>query len=363
MSQLNELKKELEELKSKVDQGFDRLDILKKEETLAEYEKEMALPEFWSDSAIAQEVTKKHAKLEKQLKPWIELAKNLQDMAEMIELDDNSMNDELENQLSGYTKTYNDLEFELNFSGTYDSHDALVSMQSGAGGTDAQDWAQMLQRMYVRWAEDNDYKVELLEESVGEEAGIKSATLTISGPYAYGKLRGEHGVHRLVRLSPFNSAASRETSFAMVEVVPQIDEPDEVEIDEKDLRVDSFRASGHGGQSVNTTDSAVRVTHTPTNIVVSIQNEKSQIQNRETAMKILRSKLAQLAAEQHEEKISKLKGPNKEAAWGNQIRNYVMHPYTQVKDTRTNHAESDTKAVLDGKLNPFIESFLSSGEL
>ncbi|MDX1766017.1 MAG: peptide chain release factor-like protein, partial [Candidatus Saccharimonadales bacterium] len=190
-------------------------------------------------------------------------------------------------------------------------------------------------------------------------AGIKSATLSISGPYVYGKLKGEHGVHRLVRLSPFNTAQSRETSFAMVEVIPQIDEPDEVEIDEKDLRIDVYRSSGHGGQSVNTTDSAVRVTHIPTNIVVAIQNEKSQIQNREVAMKILRSKLAQLAQEQHQEKISELKGPSKEVAWGNQIRNYVMHPYTQVKDTRNNHTESDVKAVLDGAIDDFIEAYLS----
>jgi len=352
---------ELQLLKDKVDRAFDRLDVLKKEETLKEYEKEMALPEFWSDSALAQEVTKKHAKLDKQLKPWIELSKNLQELYELSQLEDKSMLEELEKQLNDFQKVYDDLEFELNFSGPYDDHDALVSLQSGAGGTDAQDWAQMLQRMYTRWAESHKYKVELLDESAGEEAGIKSATLSISGPYVFGKLKGEHGVHRLVRLSPFNTAKSRETSFAMVEVVPQIDEPDKVEIDDKDLRIDVYRSSGHGGQSVNTTDSAVRITHIPTNIVVAIQNEKSQIQNREVAMKILRSKLAQLADEQHQEKISELKGPSKEVAWGNQIRNYVMHPYTQVKDTRSSHTESDVKAVLDGSIDNFIEAMLQKG--
>lgn len=217
------------------------------------------------------------------------------------------------------------------------------------------DWTAILLRMYLRWAEKAGYKAELLEESTGDEAGIKSAVVSISGVNAFGKLQGEHGVHRLVRLSPFNADNLRQTSFAMVEVLPQIDAPDEVEIDEKDVRIDTFRASGHGGQSVNTTDSAVRVTHIPTNIVVSIQNEKSQIQNKEVAMKILRSKLAQLQMEQHAERISELKGPNQEAAWGNQIRNYVLHPYTLVKDTRTKFEVKDAQKILDGDLDPFLK--------
>lgn len=218
----------------------------------------------------------------------------------------------------------------------------------------------MLLRMYTRWAEKSGLKVELIEQSTGEEAGIKSAALSISGSYAYGKLQAEHGVHRLVRLSPFNSDNLRQTSFALVEVLPQIDVPEEVAIDEKDLKIDVYRAGGHGGQSVNTTDSAVRITHLPTGIVVAIQNERSQLQNRETAMTILRSKLAQLQIEQHKENIAELKGPNQEAAWGNQIRNYVLHPYTLVKDTRTKYEERDAAGVLDGRIDGFIEAYLNA---
>ena len=215
----------------------------------------------------------------------------------------------------------------------------------------------MLLRMYVRYAEKEGWQVATVEESAGEEAGIKSVTLEISGNFVYGKLKGEHGVHRLVRLSPFN-AESRETSFAKVEITPKIDKPEELEIDEKELKIDVYRSGGHGGQSVNTTDSAVRVTHLPTGIVVAIQNERSQLQNKETAMTILRSRLAQLQMEQHAEKVSELKGPNEQAAWGNQIRSYVLHPYKQVKDLRTEHVSSDPDKVLDGDLAPFVTAYL-----
>ena len=217
----------------------------------------------------------------------------------------------------------------------------------------------MLLRMYVRWAEQNGYAVRLIDESPGEEGGIKSATLEIQGQFAYGKLKSEHGVHRLVRLSPFN-AESRETSFAKAEVMPEIDKPDVVAIDEKDLKIDVFRSGGHGGQSVNTTDSAVRITHLPTGLVVAIQNERSQLQNKETAMTILRSRLAQLQLEQHAEKVSELKGPNEQAAWGNQIRSYVLHPYKQVKDLRTGYTSPDPDAILDGEITPFISAYLDA---
>jgi peptide chain release factor 2 len=253
---------------------------------------------------------------------------------------------------------YESLKPDLLFNGKYDGHDAILRLSAGVGGTDAQDWTQMLERMYLRWAEKAGMKAAVVEESPGEEAGLKSAVITVAGANAYGKLRSEHGVHRLVRLSPFNADSLRQTSFALVEVLPQIDTPEEVQIDDKDLKIDVYRASGHGGQSVNTTDSAVRVTHLPTGLVVAIQNERSQLQNKETALKILRSKLAQLQAEQHAEKLSDLKA-TKSADWGAQIRNYVLHPYTLVKDTRTGHEEHDAQKVLDGAIDPFILAFLN----
>jgi peptide chain release factor 2 len=264
---------------------------------------------------------------------------------------------ELESTLQEIGTRFDTLKEALKFSGPYDDSDAILSIHAGAGGTDAQDWSQMLLRMYVRYAEKAGWQVTTVEESPGEEAGIKSVTLEVSGDFAYGRLKGEHGVHRLVRLSPFN-AESRETSFAKVEVMPKIDTPDAIIIDEKDLKIDVYRSGGHGGQSVNTTDSAVRITHLPTGIVVAIQNERSQLQNRETAMTILRSRLAQLQLEQHAERLSDLKGPNEQAAWGNQIRSYVLHPYKQVKDLRTSHTSTDPDAVLDGELEPFIAAYL-----
>jgi peptide chain release factor 2 len=235
-----------------------------------------------------------------------------------------------------------------------------LGIYAGAGGTDAQDWASILARMYLRWAEKSGYKSKVLEESPGEEAGLKSISIELKGANIYGKLKGEHGVHRLVRLSPFNANNLRQTSFAKVEILPKIDKPDEVPLADKDLKVDVYRAGGHGGQSVNTTDSAVRITHLPTGLSVAIQNERSQLQNKETAMTILRSKLAQLQIQQHTEKIGQLKGPKESVEWGSQIRNYVLHPYKQVKDLRTKHETSNTAAVLDGELDGFIEAYLSS---
>jgi len=325
-----------------------------KYEKLITLTKELENSEIWKDNLKAKEVSKQQAKLHSALQPWIELRQKLLELSELSELNDTSLKSEIEKQLNEADVQLELLQETLRYTGPYDGHDVILRLHSGAGGVDAMDWTAMLERMYLRWAEKHDYKTEVLEESSGDEAGIKSAVVSISGTNAYGKLQGEHGVHRLVRLSPFNADNLRQTSFAMIEVLPQIDAPEEVVVDEKDLRVDVFRAGGHGGQSVNTTDSAVRITHIPTNIVVSIQNERSQLQNKETAMKIVRSKLAQLKIEQHAEKIDELKGPNLEAAWGNQIRNYVLHPYTLVKDTRTKFEVKDVQKVLDGDLEPFL---------
>jgi peptide chain release factor 2 len=289
--------------------------------------------------------------------PWLELRALVGDITELASLDDDTMEEELASQLDTAVSKFASLKEELKFSGPYDNHNVIVGIYAGAGGTDAQDWAQMLERMYVRWAEAHDMSVKVVDESAGDEAGIKSATLEFTGTFAYGRLSGEHGVHRLVRLSPFN-AESRETSFAKVDILPMIDQPDELAIDEKDLRIDVYRSGGHGGQSVNTTDSAVRITHIPTGITVAIQNERSQLQNRETALTILRSRLAQLQIEQHQKHLDKLKGPNQSAEWGNQIRSYVLHPYKQVKDLRSRYETSDIQGVLDGNLDPLIDAYL-----
>jgi peptide chain release factor 2 len=357
---MNDLQTAIAELQAHVKTALKKLHADELEKEIKQLQTDMQAPDFWRDNLAAQKVVQREAKLRAQLEPWQALASELKDLTELAK--DSSLQAELEEQLADLQANYAVLKHELQFSGKYDDHDVILRLSAGAGGTDAQDWTQMLERMYLRWAEKSGMKAEVIEESSGEEAGLKSATIGISGPYAYGKLQSEHGVHRLVRLSPFNADNLRQTSFAMVEILPQIDTPEEVAIDEKDLRIDVFRAGGHGGQSVNTTDSAVRITHLPTNIVVSIQNERSQLQNKETALKILRSKLAQLQLEQHKEKLSELKGPATSAEWGNQIRNYVLHPYTLVKDTRTNYETHDAQTVLDGALDQFIEAFLNKAK-
>ncbi|HKX73264.1 MAG TPA: peptide chain release factor 2 [Candidatus Saccharimonadales bacterium] len=355
---MDDLIKKITALAANVDAGLAKLDAPKLQAEIADLQAQMAAPDFWSDVHGAQAVAQRESKLRTQLEPWTRLKSETDDALELATAGDASLQPELTKQLADMEAAYAILKQDLLFSGRYDDHDAILRLSAGVGGTDAQDWTQMLVRMYTRWAEAAGMKTELIEESAGEEAGIKSATLSISGPFAYGKLRSEHGVHRLVRLSPFNSDNLRQTSFALVEVLPQIDAPDEIAVDEKDLRIDVFRAGGNGGQSVNTTDSAVRITHLPTNTVVSIQNERSQLQNKETAMKVLRSKLAQLQLEQHKEKLADLKA-TKSADWGSQIRNYVLHPYTLVKDTRTGHETNNAQGVLDGNLGGFIEAYLT----
>ncbi len=354
---MDELRKQAEELLSDINGAAEKLSIDILESELQTLQHQSRQSDFWDDSQAAQETMKRISKLENRVNPWRTLQSQARDIVELAKTDDNALLDELLKQHEQLSKTYETLKEQLKFSGDYDDFDAILSIYAGAGGTDAQDWAQMLLRMYVRWSETHSYQVKTIDESAGDEAGIKSVTIEIAGDFAYGHLKGEHGVHRLVRLSPFNADNLRQTSFAKVEVLPKIDKPDAVKIDEKDLKIDVYRAGGHGGQSVNTTDSAVRITHAPTGIVVAIQNERSQLQNKETAMTILRSRLAQLQQEQHLENIAELKGPNEQAAWGNQIRSYVLHPYKQVKDLRTRYETSDPDAVLDGKIDDFINAY------
>lgn len=355
---MDDLVEAVRNLQADLTGAMQKLDIEQQGEQLAVLRTESQQPDFWSDATKAQQTMKRLSALESRIGPWQALATEVADLMEIAELNDPAMRAELAEQLTTCERELVRLKKQLRFNGPYDTHSAILSIHAGAGGTDAQDWAQMLLRMYTRWAERSKLRVHVVDESAGDEAGIKSVTLEIEGNLAYGKLKGEHGVHRLVRLSPFNADNLRQTSFAKVEIMPEVDTPDEVEVDEKDLKIDVYRSGGHGGQSVNTTDSAVRITHLPTGIVVAIQNERSQLQNKETAMTILRSRLAQLQLEQHAEKVSELKGPNEQAAWGNQIRSYVLHPYKQVKDLRTRYESSDPDAVLDGALDQFIDAYL-----
>jgi peptide chain release factor 2 len=356
---MEQLKQRASKLLAEINQAAERLDLNSQSTELDRLRASMNSPEFWHDNKLAQGISKQEAALSRRIQPWLDLRRSAWELAELAELNDSSLEAEITSQLDEVHGRFKQLKKELRLQGQYDDHDVILSIYAGAGGTDAQDWAQMLLRMYVRWAESHKLNVKTIDQSAGEEAGIKSATIEISGgSFLYGKLAGEHGVHRLVRLSPFNSAASRETSFSKVDVLPVIDKPGEVEIDEKDLKVDVYRAGGHGGQSVNTTDSAVRITHLPTGLTVAIQNERSQLQNKETAMTVLRSRLAQLQMEQHAENIADVKGPNQSAEFGSQIRSYVLHPYKQVKDNRTGYESSDVEKILDGNIDPLIDSWL-----
>lgn len=356
---MEEAHKQATDLKTNIHSAVEKLGIEQFNKQLQDLQTQSQQSDFWNDPAQAQNVMKQIAKLQAKVEPWLKLRTSIDEVEELLELNDESIKDALNKQLQETQEQFEILKEDLKFNGPYDDHDAIVSIYAGAGGTDAQDWAQMLLRMYTRYFEKSGWKVSTVDESPGEEAGLKSVTLEVSGNFAYGKLKGEHGVHRLVRLSPFNSDNLRQTSFAKVEVMPMLEKPDDLEIDEKDLKTDVYRSGGHGGQSVNTTDSAVRITHIPTGITVAIQNERSQLQNKETAMTILRSKLAQLQGEQHAEKLSELKGPSQSAEWGNQIRSYVLHPYKQVKDLRTRYETSDPDTVLDGNLDELIEAYLN----
>lgn len=353
------LVKRLTALLSQIDAAYLRLNIDDKQQAVADLTIQLAQSDVWNNPTDAQAKNKQLSALSATVDPWVIIRTQVADMIELVKLGDDSMLQEFEREVGALESDFAKLRKDLLFHGKYDDRNAILRLSAGVGGTDAQDWTEMLERMYLRWSEKSGMHSEIIERSTGEEAGIKSSVIEVTGPFAYGKLRSENGVHRLVRLSPFNSDNLRQTSFALVEVLPQIDTPDEVQIDDKDLRIDVYRSGGKGGQSVNTTDSAVRITHIPTGIVVAIQNERSQLQNREMAMKILRSKLIQLQLEQHAANISDLHA-GESANWGSQIRNYVLHPYTMVKDARTKYEDRDTQGVLDGKLDGFIEAFLES---
>ena len=335
-----------------------------KEAQIAELEGLSAEPEFWNDSQSAQSTMRRLTGLREQVDEWRSFSQGIADAEELLSLaieeDDENVIAEVAGEVESLTKRVAALETRLMLSGPYDDHDVIMTFSAGAGGIDAQDWAEMLLRMYLRWAERRGFKTEILDYTEGEEAGIKSASVEIRGAAAYGLTRGEKGVHRLVRLSPFDQAHRRHTAFAQVEVMPEVEEAGELEINEDELRVDTYRASGAGGQHVNKTSSAIRITHLPTNTVVTCQNERSQMQNRESAMKILRAKLLELREREREEERAKLKGERMAAEFGSQIRSYVLHPYTMVKDARTDEQTGNIQAVLDGEIDAFIEAYLRS---
>ena len=356
---MDELRKRLTELHGSFLKVYEKLSIDDKLVEVAELEKEVAEPEIWKDVAKATEKNQELAKLNNEVQPWVLLKTQIDDMGELLLMSDESLKDEMAEQITAMEENFTELKKALRFYGPYDKNDAIVRITSGAGGTEAMDWAGMLERMYLRFFERHGFKATLIEKVEGEEAGIKTAVYEVSGVNVYGWLKSEHGVHRLVRLSPFNAQNLRQTSFALVEILPVIKADTEVQIDEKDLRIDVYHSGGHGGQSVNTTNSAVRITHLPTNTVVAIQNERSQLQNKEKAMEILRGKLAQMQMEQHAATIGELRA-GESAGWGQQIRNYVLQPYKLVKDTRTEYEETDPDAVLDGKIDNFIDKYLEN---
>lgn len=299
-------------------------------------------------------------RLREQVAVWQELGRSLADTLELAELGDEALREELSAEVERLSAEVHELEFQTLMAGDYDDEDAILAIHAGAGGTEAQDWAQMLQRMFLRWAEQHRFKVEILDESAGDEAGIKSCMVSVRGNYAFGWLKSERGVHRLVRISPFDGSARRHTSFAKVEVWPDVAEEIEIDIDEKDLRIDRFRASGAGGQHVQKNETAVRITHLPTGIVVSCQNQRSLTQNMQVAMNVLKAQLFDLARRKQNAEIAALKGEDVDAAWGSQIRSYVLQPYKMVKDHRTGHETGNTQAVLDGRLDDFMEAYLRS---
>ena len=361
---LEDLKPILNDLGEKLDQMRISLEIPAKEEKIAELEYKMSEPSFWDDAAAAQKLNQELAALKGGVDTYKELMAKYEDAETLYEMgieeNDPSMEADIHAELNLIAEGLETLQLEVLLSGDYDANDAILTLHAGAGGTEAQDWTQMLLRMYGRWAERHGFTVETADLQPGDEAGVKSATLFIKGHNAYGFLKSEKGVHRLVRISPFDSQARRHTSFSACDVMPEIDDAVEVPINMDDVRVDYFRASGAGGQHINKTSSAVRMTHEPTGIVVQCQNERSQLQNKEQCLKMLRAKLFELEQEKKEEEIAKLEGVQQKIEWGSQIRSYVFQPYTMVKDVRTNAETGNVQAVMDGDIDPFIRAYLNA---
>ncbi|MBZ0292866.1 MAG: peptide chain release factor 2 [Anaerolineae bacterium] len=348
----------LNEMKSQIDGLMERLGIAEKAQRIEEIQREAEQNDFWNDPESAQKSMQEMAALKTEVDRWQNIANRINDALELAELGDDSLIDELTTEVDALQPIVDRMAFQALLSGPYDRENAILGIHAGAGGTEAQDWAQMLERMYLRWAEQNGHKVEIIERSEGEEAGLKSVTMSIKGDYAYGYLQSEQGVHRLVRLSPFDAANRRHTSFAKVELWPDIQSNIDIEINENDLRIDTYRAGGAGGQHIQKNDTAVRITHVPTGIVVQCQNQRSQMQNRERALQILKARLFEMERKKQEAELAQLKGENVDAGWGNQIRSYVLHPYQMVKDHRTDYEVGNTGAVLDGRLNDFMEAYL-----
>ncbi|MCT2537276.1 peptide chain release factor 2 [Aquibacillus koreensis] len=362
--ELAEIRHELESMAKRLADFRGSLDLEEKRARIAELEEVMSDPTFWDDQQEAQKVINEVNGLKDLVHTYdqhVENHENLEVSYELVkEEDDADLREELESEVSELTAALNEFELFMLLSEPYDKNNAILELHPGAGGTESQDWASMLLRMYTRWAESKNFKVETMDYLPGEEAGVKSVTLLIKGHNAYGYLKAEKGVHRLVRISPFDSSGRRHTSFVSCEVMPELDDDIDIEIRTEDIKIDTYRASGAGGQHINTTDSAVRITHIPTNSVVTCQSERSQIKNREQAMKMLKAKLYQLEIERQQQELNDIRGEQKEIGWGSQIRSYVFHPYSMVKDHRTNHEVGNTQGVMDGDLDPFIDAYLRS---
>ncbi|GIX41429.1 MAG: peptide chain release factor 2 [Leptospiraceae bacterium] len=359
-----ELEKEYQNLKNQFNNTWNKNHIDAKIAELRDLEQIINQPDFWDNPEEAKKISQKKSSLEKNLKPWIDLKNAIEDFPTLIELIKEEYNnedkalEELSKELNQLIQKLEDIQISLALLGEDDNKNAILTIVSGAGGTESQDWAEMLLRMYTRWLQKKGYEFEIIDYQPGEEAGIKSATILVKGENAFGYLKCENGVHRLVRQSPFNANNKRHTSFASVHVSPEIDDDIDIEINENDLRIDTYRASGAGGQHVNKTDSAVRILHIPTGIVVQCQNERSQHKNKATALKLLKSKLYELEKQKKQQEIEAKSGEKRDVSWGNQIRSYVFHPYKMVKDLRTGYETSDIESVMDGEIDEFIKSYL-----